>query len=121
MYRDINYRKLEALRLLAYTSLPTDHKTGRSKWNVTAPRKVGEFMITAANVKLPYGRSTHQSSYYTHIVRGLLFVWRFGRLEISQARWRCNARTQSFRFMDEPDSPICPACQIVWPGREASR
>jgi hypothetical protein len=117
----VNNWQLEALRVLAYTSLPTDKRNGRSFRNLVAPIKVREFMITVGVSHKPYGRSTHQSSYYSHITRGLLFVWHRGRLQLVQVRWRCNARTQTFRLMDEPDSPVCPACQIVWPGREASR
>jgi hypothetical protein len=93
-------------------TLPGMARAGRHRWRLVAPITHRGFRITVAAVRHPYGRSTHASAYLSHILAGVLLVWRSGVLRGAQARWRCGARTIHFRLLDEPDSVICPACKI---------
>jgi hypothetical protein len=111
-WRPSDILKREALRALNSVALPNTFMSGRHRWRLVAPVMHAGFKITAPAVHKPWSRSTHQASYLSHITTGVLFVWRDGVLILTQVRWRCGARSQTYRLMDEPDSQICPACKI---------
>jgi len=104
-------------RALVFVSLPNQARAGRHRWRIVAPVEVRGFYITVAESHLPYGRSQHAAAYLTHVVAGVLLVWRRGRLEGAQARWRCGTNTTKFRLLEEPNSVVCPACTLQRPGR----
>lgn len=70
------------------------------------------YLITEATPRLPYGRSTAPNNYLTHLPVAVLFAWQGGVLAGHMVAWRCGARTAYFRFLDEPDSTLCPVCLI---------
>lgn len=105
-------------RATAYINLPWQNLTGRARWHMVAPRRRGDYYISIGHHKHPYGRSTHTSAYLTHIVYGVLMVWRHGRFVGAQVIWRCNARSTMFYLIDEPTSTVCPACKIERVPRE---
>jgi hypothetical protein len=110
--RHVKMRDIEARRALNRFSLPNQHRTGRSARNLVAPGYSFGYYVGVAETDLPYGRSTHRSGYLSHLVRGILLVWKKGKLLESQARWYCGGRSESFTLLQEPNSPICPACKI---------
>jgi len=103
---------LQARRALNWASLPNQARTGRARWNTPAPCKSNGHLILVAETDRPYGRALHSSAYLSHILTGILTCWKNGRLVLSQARWRCGARTHDFVLLNEPNSVICPACKI---------
>lgn len=113
----VDEHEREIRRALVWVSLPSQVRTGRHRWRTVAPCVVRGFRIDVAKTSLPYGRSTHGGAYLTHVVVGVLLVWRRGRLEGAQARWRCGGNTTGFRLLDEPTSVVCPACLLDRPGR----
>lgn len=117
----VDEHEREMRRVLVFVSLPGQGRAGRHRWRIVAPVQVRGFCITVADVHLPYGRSTHGAGYLTHVVSGVLLVWRRGRLEGAQARWRCGTNTTRFRLLEEPDSVVCPACTLERPGRPGRR
>lgn len=76
------------------------------------PYRYGDIVVTHARPAHPFGRSTHARGYLTHIVDSLFIAWRRGRFVEAGARWRCGAMGHYFAMMDEPTSPVCPACTI---------
>lgn len=110
-------------RATARVSLPTQNRTGRARWNLTAPvRTTGwhgeKYYITVGKVAKPYGRSTHTAGYLSHLLHGVLMVWQNGRFVGSVAVWKCSGRTAQFRLLDEPVGTVCPMCTIVRVPRE---
>jgi len=97
---------------LQSVSLPGFNRTGKARWNLEAPLRRNGFYINVGHTGKPYGRSTHTAAYLTHIVTGVLMVWRNGRLVGARAIWKCGAKTFHFYFLDEPNSVVCPACKI---------
>ncbi len=89
-----------------------DHRYGPS-----VPYRYDSVYVTKAAPRRPYGRSTHSSSYLTHLVAGLYVAWRHGTHVGSRVKWRCGGSSRTFRLLDEPDSVICPACTIERPAR----
>jgi hypothetical protein len=76
------------------------------------PFRYGDVVVTRAAAHHPFGRSTHARGYLTHIVDSLFIAWRRGQPIEAGARWRCGAMGHYFTMMDEPTSPVCPACTI---------
>jgi hypothetical protein len=108
----VDEHEREIRRALTWVSLPTAARAGRHRWRLVAPCKVRDFWIDVARTNRPYGRSTHGGAYLSHVVVGVLLVWRRGRLEGAQARWRCGGNTTGFRLLAEPDSVVCPVCTL---------
>lgn len=100
-----------------HVSLPGAPKPGKARWNLTAPlrREAWDgrvYYITAATSHKKYGRSTHTGGYLTHVVKGVLLVWRNGQLFGSLAIWNCNQKSQTYRFTDHPGDNPCKQCHI---------
>lgn len=117
----VDEHEREIRRALVFVALPGQARAGRHRWRTVAPATVRGFYITAAESHRPFGRSTHGAGYLTHVVAGVLTVWRRGRFQGAQARWRCGTNTTSFRLLEEPDSVVCPACTLERPGRPGRR
>lgn len=86
--------------------------TGRGRWRIAPPFTSYGYRVTAGEPRKPYGRATGRNAYLTHLPTTVLFAWRDGQLAGHMVAWRCGARTAYFRFLDEPDSVLCPACLI---------
>lgn len=104
-------------RATVRVSHPSQNMTGRARYNLVAPvRRRGwhseYYYVSVGHTDKPYGRSTHTSGYLSHLVLGVLMVWQSGQFVGAIAIWRCSSRSTSFRLIDEPDSPVCPACTI---------
>lgn len=118
-YRQYRESKdLQSIRALNWVNLPGQVKTGRARWNTSAPCKSNGHWIGVAETEMPYGRSLHTSAYLTHAVKGILLAWKDGVLVDSQIRWRCGSRSRTFVLLNEPTSVICPLCTIVRLPRE---
>ncbi len=61
---------------------------------------------------MPYGRSTSGRGHLTHMPHTVLFAWEGEVLRGRMVAWWCGARTAYVRLMDEPDSPLCPMCEL---------
>jgi len=83
---------------------------GRNRWRTKPPFRTGDLLVTAGTPRLGYGRSTHTSGHLSHVPRTVLFAWRGEHLAGRMVAWWCGSRTAYFRFLDEPDSAICPVC-----------
>lgn len=86
--------------------------TGKNRWRIKPPFRYGSLLVVAGEPRMPYGRSTHTRGHLTHMPHTVLFAWRGGVLRGRMIAWHCGARTAYFRLVDEPDSPICPACRF---------
>jgi hypothetical protein len=84
--------------------------TGRHRWALKPPFRLGRILVLSGEPKLPYGRSVSGQAYLTHMPHTMLFAWTAGVLVGRTVAWWCGARTAYFRLMDEPDSPLCPMC-----------
>lgn len=91
---------------------------GRHRFRCSPPFTYGpnrysrRLRVTAGQPHMPYGRSTSGKGYLTHMPHTVLFAWHRGELVGSMVAWQCGARTAYFRFLDEPDSPLCVMCQV---------
>lgn len=85
---------------------------GRGRWRDRQTFTHEGMVIVPARPNHPYGRSTGRNAYLTHVPRDVYIAWRRGVVVGHVIAWRCGARTAYFRFIDEPDSPICPVCLI---------
>lgn len=102
-------------RTLAYVSLPGQFKTGRARWNITAPFRSARdnIYVSVGKHHKPYARSVHNSAYLTHKVKGVLLVWRYGRLLTSVVIFNCNQRSWKFEFVDsQPEKNMCQYCLV---------
>lgn len=90
---------------------------GRNRWRIAPPFSYEGLRVTSGVPRKPYGRSVGRNAFLTHLPSALLFAWHHGELAGHMVAWRCGARTAYFRFTDEPDSTLCPACLIERPGR----
>lgn len=91
--------------------------TGRNRWRPAPPfiyqgDDGRRLRVTDGDPQLPYGRSTDELGWLTHIPRTILFVWHEGALVGRSAAWWCGARTAYFRLMPEPDSETCVMCTV---------
>lgn len=100
-----------------HVSLPDSPMPGRARFNLVAPIKRQAwdnkyYYVTAVTSKKKYSRSTHTGAYLTHVVKGVLMVWRNGRLIGSLVIWNCNQKSQTYRLVDDPGSRPCKQCHI---------
>lgn len=100
-----------------HVSLPGTPMPGRARWNLVAPIKRQAwdgkvYYVTAATPRHKYSRSTHRGAYLTHIVKGVLLVWRNGSFVGSVVVWNCNAKSQTYRFTDHQGDRPCKQCHI---------
>lgn len=97
------YRALHAARV--------GKPNGRHRWKLDTPFHYSGILVTKAEPRLPWGRSTHGRGHLSHMIAAVLMAWQDGKLIGHMTAWHCGARTAYFRLIDEPDSPICPACR----------
>ena len=93
--------------------------TGRNRWRHVPPFRYKDLLVTAGTPRLPYGRSSTSRGHLTHMPHTVLFAWRRGVLVGRMVAWHCGARTAYFRFVDEPESPLCQMCVFQVRGRVA--
>lgn len=96
-------------------------RTGRNRWRLAPPFHYGDLLVTAGTPRLPYGRSTSGKGHLTHMPHTILFAWRSGVLVGRMVAWHCGARTAYFRFVDEPESPLCAMCAFQVGRRSGDR
>lgn len=85
------------------------------------PVRANGYTVTLGAASQPWGRSTHASGYLSHAVDEMYLVWRRGALLGGAVRWRCGARSWTFRLLEEPDSIVCPLCTVQRMPREFAR
>lgn len=100
-----------------HVSLPDSPMPGRARFNLVAPirRQAWDnryYFVTVAKFNKPYARSTHSGGYLTHTVKGVLLVWRNGRLIGSLALYKCNIKSQTFELVDDPGKFPCEICTL---------
>jgi hypothetical protein len=100
-----------------HVSLPDSPMPGRARFNLVAPIKRTAwdgklYYVTATRPHRKYSRSTHTGAYLTHVVKGVLLVWRNGKLIGSMVIWNCNQKSQTYRLTDQRGDKPCKQCHI---------